>query len=289
MCSLQFEDLKDLQHLQNGIPKLIMQTWKNEIIPENWRKGQKSVQTVFKDWHYILMTDSENQRFVDTHWPEYSEPFRKLRYPIQRADAIRYMFLYTFGGMYMDLDFLVLKNFEHLLESACDLVLLHSGNVHWCLTNSLIICKPKQEVFLSMLKHCFENHLPWYYFGKHIQVMFSTGPMAFHKVITDSNTMYSVLPRSLFMPFGIAHKAETIDYNLYLMPLDGGTWNSIDSFVLNFLLQYKKEIAWLIGLGILFVIRGHLYYKFKTGSLMKTIRSLRRSMRYRATTNVDTI
>jgi len=267
-CVFQYEDLLDIECTEQGIPKLIMQTWKTYDVPIEWKHGQYTVQSKFDSWKYYFMTDSENQRFVDNFFPHYSVPFKLLKYPIQRADAIRYMFLYEFGGMYMDLDFEVIRNFEEILHSLKGpLILIHSGNVHWCLTNSLIICKPKQTVFLKMLEHCFDPKLPWYYVGKHIQVMFSTGPMAFHNCITNHNEPYVVLPRKLFMPLKEPETDQT-----YLKCLAGGTWNSIDSFVLNFLLQYKKEIAWCLGLFVLIIIRGHIYYKFKTNVLMKILR-----------------
>ena len=274
-CVTHFEDIQNVKETIRGIPKIIMQTWKTTDVPIEWKHGQYTVQTKFSDWLYVLLTDEENQRFVDHYFPQYSEPFKLLKYPIQRADAIRYMFLYTFGGMYMDLDFEVILNFEDILaEIESPLILIHSGNVHWCLTNSLIICKPHQEVFLKMLQHCFYPRLPWYYLGKHIQVMFSTGPMAFHNCVTTSLTSYAVLPRKLFMPYGTI-KENFEHEKIVLKPLSGGTWNSIDSFVLNFLLQYKKEIAWILGILILMAIRGHFYYKIKTNLLMRILRKYR--------------
>ena len=40
-----------------------------------------------------------------------------LLMPIMRADAVRYLYLYEFGGIYADLDFLCLQSFESLLRA----------------------------------------------------------------------------------------------------------------------------------------------------------------------------
>jgi hypothetical protein len=42
--------------------------------------------------------------FIATHYPWFLETFEGYKYPIQRADSIRYFVLYHYGGIYIDLD-----------------------------------------------------------------------------------------------------------------------------------------------------------------------------------------
>ena len=254
------------------IPKIIMQTWKNNNVPDVWKEGQYSMQTMFPGWTYVFMTDDDNIAFVRKHFPEHERAFIALPYAIQRADIIRYMWLYVHGGLYVDLDYHVLRPFDHLLENDASLILLHSGNITWVLTNSIIAARPRQCVFLSIISQGLYGKLPWFAHGKHMHVMFSTGPMAFHHEIVNSKTAYTVLPRNLFLP-----RAEGEDNYMKILP--GGTWNNIDSFVFNFALQYKAELACAVGAMILYFARGFLQYKQKVAFLLRTISKLKRNQK----------
>ena len=39
------------------------------------------------------------------HYPELIPVYESFPYAVQRWDAIRYLILYTFGGLYVDLDY----------------------------------------------------------------------------------------------------------------------------------------------------------------------------------------
>src|SRR4029077_5740316 len=98
------------------IPKRVMQTWKCKDIPDKWKKSQPSIRKYMPDWEYTLMTDEDNLAFVKHHFPEYLDIYLSFPYPIQRADCIRYMYLYIHGGIYMDLDYEVLEPLDHLFN-----------------------------------------------------------------------------------------------------------------------------------------------------------------------------
>jgi mannosyltransferase OCH1-like enzyme len=79
---------------------------------------------------------------------------------IKRADAIRYMYLYTYGGIYADLDFECLKPFDALLEEykgydiilgqmESDLSQWHSSNN---IPNAIMISKPGCSFWLRVLE-----------------------------------------------------------------------------------------------------------------------------------------
>jgi hypothetical protein len=87
-----------------GIPKIIHQTWKTTVIPIEWKEFQSSWQRFHPDWQYILWTNEDNRRFIETHYPEFITTYDDYSYDIQRADAVRYFILHHFGGIYADLD-----------------------------------------------------------------------------------------------------------------------------------------------------------------------------------------
>src|SRR5437762_1813333 len=111
------------------IPRRIMQTWKTKNVPEHWKPSPLSIRQHMPDWEYTLMTDEDNRKFVAEHFPDFLPYYDRFPYPIQRADAIRYCWLYIHGGVYLDLDTVVQKSLEPLFEDGGDLFLVASGNL----------------------------------------------------------------------------------------------------------------------------------------------------------------
>src|SRR4051794_29501684 len=99
------------------IPKIIMQTWKNEVVPDKWKISPASLHQQMPSWKYVLMTDQDNEQFVRKHFPEFLPSYKAFPYNIQRADAIRYMWLYINGGLYIDLDTKVIHPLDELFTS----------------------------------------------------------------------------------------------------------------------------------------------------------------------------
>jgi mannosyltransferase OCH1-like enzyme len=101
------------------IPKIIHQTWKDDQPPRLFQALSQTWRDMLPGWEYKLWTDEMNHEFVRTHYPEFLENYDAYPKNIQRADAIRYLLLQTYGGLYVDLDFECLKReFTLLLEDA---------------------------------------------------------------------------------------------------------------------------------------------------------------------------
>jgi len=103
------------------IPLIIMQTWKNDSIPLHWRPSKEGILKNMPHWKYILMTDEDNRKFCEKHFPDFLPYYDAFEYPIMRADAIRYMHLYIHGGLYIDLDIEVKKALDPLFYEDHDL------------------------------------------------------------------------------------------------------------------------------------------------------------------------
>lgn len=228
-----------------SIPKIIMQTWKNKIVPERWLKSPSSINKHMPSWEYVLMTDADNEVFVKKYFPSFYPYYKNFPYGIQRADAIRYMWLYVHGGIYMDLDFEMLHPLDDLFETDNELFLVTSGNVGSCITNSFMASKPGCKVWLDMLEYMKES-LPWWCMGKHMVVMNSTGPIALHYVVKNSGYPYKVLPSKLLMPCSVCDINADVG-SAWLKPLPGSSWISYDTMFYNWwLCNWKKSVIFII-------------------------------------------
>lgn len=87
------------------IPKIIHQIWKDEQLPEAFQLLSQTWRDMLPDWEYRLWTDEMNRAFVRKHYSEFLAKYDAYSNTIQRADAIRFLFQRTYGGLYVDLDF----------------------------------------------------------------------------------------------------------------------------------------------------------------------------------------
>jgi len=110
------------------IPKIIHQTWKNTTIPEEFAGYQKKLIELHPDWEYRLWTDEQNLEFVKQNFADFYEVFIRLPKNIMRADVIRYLIMYKIGGLYLDLDYEMIKPFDLL---NFDLVLPYNRQIKY--------------------------------------------------------------------------------------------------------------------------------------------------------------
>lgn len=216
-----------------SIPKIIMQTWKTHTVPKRWKTSPESIKKHMPDWKYVLMDDEENRAFVEKYYPDFLRTYDNFRYGIQRADAIRYMWLYKHGGIYMDLDYEIKRPLDELFTNNSEVYLVHSGNVGTYLTNSFMASKPGCSLWLKVLEKMKNPDIPWFYFGKHMEVMNSTGPVMLTHVVRESDIVYSMLPVKKVVPCSLCNVKCNAD-NSYLQQLEGSSWVSYDGMVYSY-------------------------------------------------------
>ncbi len=101
------------------IPKIIIQTWKSNEIPEKYNADIESVKKMNPDYKYIFFTDDDIENFLKTNYPDWYTIYQKLPIKIQKIDFFRYVAVYHYGGFYLDLDMTGLKSLDPLLNMGC--------------------------------------------------------------------------------------------------------------------------------------------------------------------------
>lgn len=61
------------------------------------------------DWDYRLWSNDEQEALFAETFPGLIERFRRIPYPMGRADLARYAILYRYGGFYFDTDYKLLR------------------------------------------------------------------------------------------------------------------------------------------------------------------------------------
>lgn len=211
----------DSFHVPLTIPRIVMQTWKTTSIPEHWKPSVLSVQKYMSHWTYCLMTDVMNRNFVKDHFPKFLAIYDAFKYNIQRVDAVRYMWLYQYGGLYMDLDIQLLGNIDHMFTEG-SVFLVSSANVSSVVTNSFMASKPNQNIWLRMLAE-MAKPVPWYHIDKFTYVLYSTGPCALTRVLQKTKEPVVLLPKEVMNPYAQTVKVFDKQHAL-TKPLRGGSW-----------------------------------------------------------------
>ena len=237
---------------ESGIPKIFMQTWKNNDVPERWKESPIAVKKHMPGYKYFLMTDEDNRNFCEKHFPDFLPYYDAFPHPIQRADAIRYMWLYINGGIYMDLDMLLKGNLDHLFASNADVYLVPSGNIHSCYTNAFMASKPGCRLWLEAIEE-MKTTLPYFKtMTKHIYVMHSTGPMMLTRAANKTTIPIMTLPSTLLTPYSVCDDYTVEKAGTLIQPLEGSSWCGADtSFYLWWFCNWKP-VVW--GVIIILVI-----------------------------------
>lgn len=90
----------------------IIQTWKTKNIPSHYESLVKKISEINPDWNYMLFDDLDIVDFIKSKMPQYYFTFLNLTSKIQQIDFFRYLAIYYYGGVYIDLDIDLVKNFD---------------------------------------------------------------------------------------------------------------------------------------------------------------------------------
>ncbi|RAL15843.1 TPT-domain-containing protein [Aspergillus homomorphus CBS 101889] len=101
-----------------SIPKLIHQTWfpAGSNMSENAQFWVQTMRAQNPDWEYVLWDDETNQLLVETHFPWFLQDYLRLPKEILRADVVRNLYMFLFGGMYADVDTEALRPVDGLFS-----------------------------------------------------------------------------------------------------------------------------------------------------------------------------
>ncbi len=192
------------------IPKLIHQTWKTNDIPRKWHRFANTVQALNPDWKYKVWSDADNDEFVKTEYPEFYDIFTGFSRGIMRADVIRYLLMYKIGGVYLDLDYEMIKPFDF---GDCEIVLP--------LSRSKKYGDPKDE-----LGNCFFASAPGHKFWSDViddlkndppavtdytQIVEATGPSLLTRIYNTNDYPDICLPERLMYHPPSPHNRKDIE------------------------------------------------------------------------------
>lgn len=193
------------------IPKRIHQTWKSEEIPHSFHTWIRSWTAQHPDWEYWLWTDSSARLLVAERFPALLPVYDSYQEPIRRADALRYVVLHEFGGVYADMDMESLKPIDPLaFRYSCFIgqePYVHpimDTNTQALAINALMACRPGHPFLAEVVARLPDFAHMW-------SALDSTGPhfltavlrqyqRAQHKRSPDQESGVFLAPAEYFYP-----------------------------------------------------------------------------------------
>ena len=108
-----------LKQESDGIPKIIIQTWKTDQIGGIIGYLIRKLRANNPDFEYKFFTDEDIDHFIKKEYPEYYDIYNAFEYTIQRIDFFRYLAVYHYGGFYFDIDMDIDKSIAPLCKYKC--------------------------------------------------------------------------------------------------------------------------------------------------------------------------
>ncbi len=134
------------------IPMFIHQTWKSELMEQDYVNSFDNWSELHTEFVHVLWTDEDNDLLVATCFPELMSSYSWLPLIIQKTDFVRLMYLYRYGGIYIDLDYRCYQPIPPCLPQLCGFMAVESPfTLNECMQNSLMVSVPEHPVVLEAL------------------------------------------------------------------------------------------------------------------------------------------
>ena len=240
-----------------NIPHIIHQIWfqGESKIPDKYNKMYKSCLEINKNYKRILWDSNKIENFLQQKYPKYLKIYNKFPLMIQKIDFAKYAILYHYGGIYVDMDVMCLKNIDGLInmnkkseiilsklpytETLNKLLNIYINYVSKYLykyhdkliNNGIIMTISKHNYFIYLIEHIskvINKNINYSLYNKEAFVCVTTGPTIFSYCLKEYKKKYknkiTILPYKYMEPCIEVQKCD-LKY-AYFNHIHQRTWGS---------------------------------------------------------------
>ena len=130
---------REFHHWNKPIPRILHQIWwqglddlieKSKIVygedmynQPDWRrtnflKWSETWKTHHPDWHYRLWDEPQIVKMIEDYFPDFLNVFNSFDALIKKIDFARYLIMFLYGGVYVDMDFEAFRPIDPLVFSS---------------------------------------------------------------------------------------------------------------------------------------------------------------------------
>jgi mannosyltransferase OCH1-like enzyme len=138
------------------IPKIVHITFKTyDSIPKEYKEIFNSWKVTNPDWEIKFYSYKDNDDIVKKKFPWLYDTYENFYFDEQRLDMAKACYLYLYGGLYVDINYLPLANIDTLFYKSNDELYFayNNDNTQNTIITSFMASKPKSSFWLSYLKN----------------------------------------------------------------------------------------------------------------------------------------
>jgi mannosyltransferase OCH1-like enzyme len=202
------------------IEKNIFQSWYTKDPDPRLKKKIINFRRMNPLYKYYLYDDKEMDEFVNKYYEgEIADCYNKLNIIVAKVDFWRYLILYKYGGVYLDMDSSINKNLDNLIKEDDQAIITAESNFDYYVQWALIFSKehPILKKTIDLIVENIKNNR----YPNDIHSM--TGPTVYTKAIdyVNKNLFNKIINKKQIksgtdITFGnnnISYRLYGIDYN----------------------------------------------------------------------------
>ena len=176
----EFEEISESHIPPKPIPKKILQialgTSYKASLPLDVLKGR--LLQINQGYEYVLIDDEGAEKFLSEHFPKYISLYISLTRPQYKSDLLRYLYLYTYGGYYVDIDICPLVSFNYIYDKTMMARCFFFQGAHtdpvkgvYEMCNGFVGCVKVELLFLELVEEMVAEPNPADY-GKNVKNLY---------------------------------------------------------------------------------------------------------------------
>ena len=191
------------------IPQIIHLTTKNGKLNGDETIIFKKNRKIFHNWEFRIYGDKENQIIIEQYFPEFLKQYNSIKKGVMKADIIRCLYLYLYGGIYIDTDYQFFKMIPNeWLNAKCVIPTEHfKENGTPFLGNCIFFSEKGYSFWYDFVKNLFDNID--IINTREEEIIGCTGPGGITQFYLSNKNKYPELqytPKILFHPLIVNHQ-----------------------------------------------------------------------------------
>jgi len=197
------------------IAKNIFQSWHTTQLNPQIQYRIEYMKHMNPEYKHKIYTDAEIDAFVNENYPgEIANAYNRLNIIVAKVDFWRYLILYKYGGIYLDMDSAILRPLDELIQDSDQAIITAEGHppcyVQWALIFSAghpILEKTIKLIAKNIQTNAYPNN---------IRKM--TGPIVYSEAINAIHTNMFGSPidhSSVSRSTDITYSKESVSYRIY--------------------------------------------------------------------------
>ena len=182
--------------INSKIPKNIIQVYKHNFIHPHIYNNIITMLHTNPDYNYYFITYEICEELIKIHFDENTlNAYNKIKVGASKADFIRYITLYIYGGIYLDLDASIEIDLNKFIITNADYIFFYRFVDEVKIVQWLIMTKPKNFI----IKKIIDEMVNRINMNNETNIFLATGPNLFTDVIYNlifNTNIYDYLSHS---------------------------------------------------------------------------------------------